>query len=1075
MGKGYKRKTRWRTLNIADCPSAPPADEDDEDGIRRTRENITKNSSTTHKSHRSRSEQKNENGISDSSGSLPSRSQPKILFDENEYTRITAPRQDMLFKKGYLAKKKVWSGNNASTSATPSTTESQSASHSTADGSETAEDQQLLDYRENGVEEYPPVELAPHMNYGTYYDHASGYYYEYPVMVVGPPVPGPPMHNLLAAMPCEAVPLRPIEWVNPAFMPKYEQPYCLVNYQNPPLDQQLPVGLDENEITVTATEHTNGTEEPLENGNNSNWTETNDVEKQNYEEQSSQEPQEPINLVDYEEEVVDNSFSNEPCLETVLAQQLHVSPHVIPPVPQPYMYPGHYMFGPALVNVNGMTIQCGPMMRTSEIPILTSTFARRKKKKKLSKRKMRRPLGQENIENGAPEEEEEEEEEDYNSETENTIAQSSVTSNNLVSNSRPLNPNCKEFEFRPNSLTSQSTGSVTSLNKSASMSAVISENHVVKDTHSSNLKLRNSIDISCTVTPNTHESPIESSDVVTNVEFAMEAIANESNQTNGHKEILVTEVGVDVTCEEFNNIIEKIEDKFTEIPIQNPLEMTVPNGNEDCDRLSNGTATSGGTNESRDSSVIQRIPNQEILSKNLPRKKYKNTKVIRESTPRPESDEQSLDMLETELKTHVQGVVMGVDAIEAQLNADASNEDSGFESQTRYSDHPITNAVTEWLRRANSPEMFVTSTLNDEEGETEDDELDDSEPPKNLQGNPMPALSANSCVNDTTSLRPASYDEFARANCLKNEANPSKKKTRSKNKKRSQKNKNTATALKTDKSNHQRKKNRKPRKAKELIQSTCEFTEKDSDVGMRVAENSRIISKTNESITCVLKGSDSSRRVNTNVDVNQVKTFEKGEIVVSIDGKLLSTTIYGTLCAEDDGEDIKEEKSVNTSARNSLGSIEEPDMLECWDVETVEPLERGVIKLEEINDKSANKTDNASLEIVRKYYTLARGSVQSISSIEDGFSESTKQSDKQYQSRLISPEQLRTFANDCSIILNNQKDEEFLIDEGIEIYESCYNGKPPIIFNPNLYKSHSLYGHDEDRPIPCRVTCCIVQ
>ena len=58
-------------------------------------------------------------------------SQPKMIFNEDEYMRITTPRQDMLLKKGYLSRKKPWTGN-ASTSATPSTTESQSASHSTA-------------------------------------------------------------------------------------------------------------------------------------------------------------------------------------------------------------------------------------------------------------------------------------------------------------------------------------------------------------------------------------------------------------------------------------------------------------------------------------------------------------------------------------------------------------------------------------------------------------------------------------------------------------------------------------------------------------------------------------------------------------------------------------------------------------------------------------------------------------------------------------------------------------------------------------------------------------------------------
>ena len=43
---------------------------------------------------------------------------------------------------------------------------------------------------------------------------------------------------------------------------------------------------------------------------------------------------------------------NGPYLEPALVQPMHI-PHVVQPLAQPYMYPGHYMFGPSLVNVNG--------------------------------------------------------------------------------------------------------------------------------------------------------------------------------------------------------------------------------------------------------------------------------------------------------------------------------------------------------------------------------------------------------------------------------------------------------------------------------------------------------------------------------------------------------------------------------------------------------------------------------------------------------------------------------------------------------------------------------------------------
>lgn len=175
------------------------------------------------------------------------------MFNENEYTKITTPRQDMLFKKGYLAKKMVYSSTNPSTSATPSTTDSQSASHSTAgnyfivflvfkqytymylyfkkiflDGSEITEDQQLFDYRDNGLTEYQPMNgLVPEMVYGTFYDPVGGYYYEYPVMV-GPMYLDAAMQNV---MPCEAVPVGPVQWVDPSYVSEIDQPYYVMDYE----------------------------------------------------------------------------------------------------------------------------------------------------------------------------------------------------------------------------------------------------------------------------------------------------------------------------------------------------------------------------------------------------------------------------------------------------------------------------------------------------------------------------------------------------------------------------------------------------------------------------------------------------------------------------------------------------------------------------------------------------------------------------------------------------------------------------------------------------------------------------
>lgn len=128
--------------------SAPPGEEDEEEGLRKeyaksqdkeaNAHTIDRNGQSGYKPRRSGTGTSGSTSGYASSGSRSHRdessgspSQPKIIFNEDEYTRITTPRQDVLFKKGYLSRKKPWTGN-ASTSATPSTTESQSASHSTA-------------------------------------------------------------------------------------------------------------------------------------------------------------------------------------------------------------------------------------------------------------------------------------------------------------------------------------------------------------------------------------------------------------------------------------------------------------------------------------------------------------------------------------------------------------------------------------------------------------------------------------------------------------------------------------------------------------------------------------------------------------------------------------------------------------------------------------------------------------------------------------------------------------------------------------------------------------------------------
>ena len=95
----------------------------------------------------------------------------------------------------------------------------------------------------------------------------------------------------------------------------------------------------------------------------------------------------------------------------------------------------------------------------------------------------------------------------------------------------------------------------------------------------------------------------------------------------------------------------------------------------------------------------------------------------------------------------------------------ATDEDSGFESQSKLgssSSRPITAAVTEWLKRANSPNLFIMPSATSDDDDDEEDEDDASvcnEPSKNLQGNPMPALSVNPGAEDGCQ---ANRGEFAK-------------------------------------------------------------------------------------------------------------------------------------------------------------------------------------------------------------------------------------------------------------------------------------------------------------------------
>ncbi|XP_022193589.2 uncharacterized protein LOC111051386 [Nilaparvata lugens] len=296
MGK-KGRKTRWRRLPMTGPEAASDAVSSSAQGFR--------------------------GGSADSeqgSNDAPSR----LTFNEDEYTKITTPRQDVLFKKGYLGRRR-----------TQNPTETPEA-QSTADSVESSE----------YLAEEQPQYFAPpggfidqngvfYVNGGTYefYDPYTGNV----TVVVGPSAPYPPQAPLLSAMPCQPVPLAPLEWYNP-----------------PPGSYMCP----------SAYPNT-----PSRNKRNS-------TDSQNCSAQSSEStgppgsPQEPTDMMEM--------------------GGAGGGPPMFPPQPPHYMYPG-FMFGAPIypmngVNVQGVMPQCSPVPPPPPDVCPTSVVAKRRKKRRRKRR-----------------------------------------------------------------------------------------------------------------------------------------------------------------------------------------------------------------------------------------------------------------------------------------------------------------------------------------------------------------------------------------------------------------------------------------------------------------------------------------------------------------------------------------------------------------------------------------------------------------------------------------------------------------------------------------------------------------
>lgn len=285
------------------------------------------------------------------------------------------------------------------------------------------------------------------------------------------------------------------------------------------------------------------------------------------------------------------------------------------------------------------------------------------------------------------------------------------------------------------------------------------------------------------------------------------------------------------------------------------------------------------------------------------------------------------------------------------------------------------------------------------------------------------------------------------------------------------------------------KKSKASLKRKINVDETCEFSDKDSDVGMRVAKNSR----TNPKRSKEEKEDEEEEDVDDD-SLLPVKTFEKGEIVVSLDGEFL-IAING-----DRGE-----FDYDSEDRCSLGSIEEPDVLEYWEAETIEPI---VVDLDTTKSLDYDDSTNKANDHVQMYYRLqdsidgqVSSSLVTSSSLDDD--ELLINSIDYYAVPPVSSSLLllnEDYSIDsCCVAINDSsapqleieaknigydsKDFSRLpIDEAFEVYESCYTeksirfAKKFIEENEEKSTKRQLFNtNDGEGPIPCKAVCCNIQ
>ncbi|XP_060532668.1 uncharacterized protein LOC132705798 isoform X2 [Cylas formicarius] len=178
MGKSRTRKTRWRALDIADADRSDSEESNTNSSAISSRFNGSYHQTSARYygrySYSSQSTPRRKyqyDSSTKSTRSSSTTSETKITFNDDEYTRITTPRQDVLFKKGYLNKPKAYQTQTSTGNSTVSTgnsTENGTPDHQSAD----------LDYESQFV--FPNGFVDQN---GIYYVNS----YDYPLMLFNPP------------------------------------------------------------------------------------------------------------------------------------------------------------------------------------------------------------------------------------------------------------------------------------------------------------------------------------------------------------------------------------------------------------------------------------------------------------------------------------------------------------------------------------------------------------------------------------------------------------------------------------------------------------------------------------------------------------------------------------------------------------------------------------------------------------------------------------------------------------------------------------------------------------------------